>query len=68
LNHKKLDLEKIINEEHSKLIQKTIHIRELEQKINEMENKKAKGDALVCHKQANIEVGYYNWIIFISYF
>ena len=47
----------MINEEHSRLIKKTIGIRELEQKIAEMQAKKAKGDAVKCHRQADIEVG-----------
>jgi hypothetical protein len=58
LNQKKLQLEKLINDEHNDLIKKTIKIRELEQKINEVEGKKNKVNSQVCHDKDNIEVRY----------
>ena len=56
LNHRKLELEKLINEDHNLLIKKTVKIRELEQKINEVQLRKSPTNGVLCHGKNDIEV------------
>ena len=49
----------MINEEHNEVIKKTVKIRELEQKIYELDNKKIKKGETICHNESNIKVRNY---------
>lgn len=56
LNHRKLELEKLINEEHNSLIKRTVKMREMEQKINEVQLKRGVPEAVKCHDESKVEV------------